>query len=175
MACLNDFVELGQISGFFGVKGWLKLRSYTRPRTGISQYKTFYIGEVNQKPTERVSFSRIQPRGKQLIGYIDGIDSRDQAQGFIGKVLWMQSQDLPALQGEYYWHQLIGLTVTNLQGQVIGTIKRMMETGVNDVIVIANKSGGETLIPYIMSHFIVTVDLPKAAMVVDWPLDEDDD
>lgn len=168
MINVDDFIELGNISGFFGVKGWVKIYSYTRPRDGIKQYQQFYCGD-SKKP---ISFTQIKTSGKSLIGHIDGVNTRDTAQSYLGQSLAVKASDLPKLTNEYYWHELIGLTVTNQQGQQLGTITEMMETGANDVMVIKNTAGEETLIPYAMSLFVLSVDVDKGEMQVNWELDE---
>lgn len=166
---MNDYIELGKIAGFFGVKGWVKLYSHTRPRIGIADYSQFYVGD-NKTP---LTFTKIQESGKYIIAHIDGVNTREGAQAFLEQSLYVSSQDLPELSNEYYWHQLVGLTVINQHQQIIGTITEMMETGANDVMVIHDDHGTEHLIPYAMSHFVVSVDTDKGEMRVDWELDDD--
>lgn len=164
---MNDYIELGSISGFFGVKGWVKLYSYSRPRVGIGKYRDFYLGE-NKTP---VRFSQIKESGKNVIGHIQGIDSRETATPYIGQSLFIKQQDLPKLENEYYWRELIGLTVINQHGVVLGRIVEMLETGANDVMVV-DYHGQELLIPYAFSHYVLSVDLDKQEMRVDWELDD---
>ncbi len=161
---MNNYLELGKISGFFGVKGWVKIFSYTRPRIGIADYKEFYLGEAKTP----IVFTEIKESSKHVVGHIKDIDDRDDAIRFQEQILYVKREDLPQLDNEYYWHQLIGLTVVNQQGDVLGKICEMMETGANDVIVIRNDNNEETLIPYVMSHFVLSVDLSAGEMVVDW-------
>ncbi len=165
---MNKYIELGSISGFFGVKGWVKLYSHTRPRTGISQYKHFFMGEAKQP----VRFAAIKASGKNVVGHIDGVDSRESAERYLGQTLYITHEALPALDNEYYWHELIGLKVINQQGVLLGEITEMMETGANDVMVIQGVNG-EVLIPYVFSHFVLSVDLDKGEMLVDWEEDEE--
>lgn len=170
MIDVDDFIELGNISGFFGVKGWVKLYSHTRPRDGIKQYRQFYSDD---KKTP-ISFTEIKKSGKNVIGHIEGVNSREDAESYLGKLLFIKQSDLPKLNNEYYWHELIGLTVINQQGQNLGKIDEMMETGANDVMVIKSEQGEELLIPYVMSHFVLAIDLEKGEMQVDWDSDEVD-
>lgn len=163
------YIELGKISGFFGVKGWVKLFSYTRPRIGISEYNRFYLGDAKTA----ITFTQIKESAKHIVGHIEGIDTRDDAMRFQEQVLYIKREDLPQLDNEYYWHELIGLTVTNQHGQLLGKITEMMETGANDVIVIQDDNGKETLIPYVMSRFVLSVDMMAGEMQVDW-VDDDE-
>ncbi|PID33619.1 MAG: 16S rRNA processing protein RimM [Thiotrichales bacterium] len=167
---VNDYIELGNISGFFGVKGWVKLYSYSRPRVGIGKYKDFYLGD-NKTP---IRFTQIKESGKNVIGHIEGINSREEASDYLGQSLFIKQQDLPKLENEYYWHELIGLTVINQQDVVLGKIVEMLETGANDVMVIRNDSE-ELLIPYAVSHYVLSVDLDNQIMRVDWEIDDNDE
>ncbi len=166
---MNDFIEIGSISGFFGVKGWVKLYSYTRPRRGISAYLNCFLGDEKSP----IRFTQIKQSGKYIIARIDGVDSRDEASHYVGQSLSIKRRDLPKLDNEYYWHELIGLTVVNRQDQVLGKITEMMETGANDVMVITSDSGGEILIPYAVSHFVLSVELDKQRLRVDWEINND--
>lgn len=166
---MSDYIELGNISGFFGVRGWVKLYSYSRPRSGITHYRNFYLGDDKTA----IAFSQIKVSGKNVIGHIQGVDSKEAALDYLGKGLFIKRQDLPKLNDEYYWHELIGLTVINQQGITLGEIVEMMETGANDVMVI-HQQEKEILIPYAVSHFVLDIDLDKGVMRVDWELDEDD-
>lgn len=167
---MNDFVELGHIASCFGVKGWVKLYSHTRPRIGIADYSQFYYGDKKAL----LKFSTIKASGKYIIGHITDVNSRDAATPYIGQSLFVRRDDLPELDDEYYWQDLIGLTVINQCNQVLGTITEMMETGANDVMVIHDADGRETLIPYAVSHFVLSVDLEQGEMRVDWELDDAD-
>lgn len=167
---MEDFIELGKISGFFGVKGWVKIYSHTRPRIGIGNYSLFCLG-AKKTP---IRFTRIKSSGKNIIGHIEGVDTREAAQPYIGQSLFIRQDELPQLDNEYYWHQLIGLTVINRQGVTLGKITEMLETGANDVMVIHAASGEEILIPYAVSHFVLSVDLDKSEIHVDWELDDNE-
>lgn len=168
---MNDYIELGRISGFFGVKGWVKLYSHSRPRAGIANYHRFYLGENKSD----IEFTQIKESGKNIIGHIKGVDSREAAEPFIGHDLFIQRQDLPTLDNEYYWHELIGLTVINHEGTTLGKVVEMMETGANDVVVIHDENEEEILIPFAMSHFILSVDIDKGEMRVQWELDDNEE
>lgn len=167
---MNDFIELGSITSCFGVRGWVKLYSHTRPRVGIADYTQFYLGDTKQA----VIFSEIKASGKYIIGHIDGVDCRETAAPYLGKSLFIKLDDLPRLDNEYYWQELVGLTVINQHEQVLGRITEMMETGANDVMVIHDDSGKETLIPYAVTHFVLSVDIAQGEMRVDWEVDDAD-
>ncbi len=166
---MSEYIKVGKISGYFGVAGEVKLYSYTRPIAEIQQYTQFYLGE-GKSP---ILFTRIRDNKKHIIGKIDGKNNRNDVLDLIGLSLYIRPEDLPALpEGEYYWRDLIGLAVRNQQGIDFGIIESILETGANDVLVIKNhKTGDETLVPFVLEHFIISVDLANKTMLVDWEMD----
>lgn len=164
------FVELGKIVGVWGVKGWVKLHSYTRQRADISQYPTWYLKVPRSElPPSPIAVLNCREQGQGIVAQLHGIDDRDQAQLLAGQIIMVRQSDLPELpQGEYYWQQLIGLSVSNAS-QLIGTVSSMLETGANDVLVCnsANEGEPEILIPY-TDEVVLNVDLELGAMTVDW-------
>jgi len=166
----ESYVELGKLVGVWGVKGWVKLHSYTRNRADISQYKKWYLSEP-RKPAEIRSIEVLQCReqGQGIVAQLAGINDRDQAAAMSGLVISVKQSDLPALpQGEFYWQQLIGLTVSNNEGE-IGEVESILETGANDVLVIKRKQPGlsDVLIPY-TEHAVLDIDLQQGTLSVDW-------
>ena len=164
------YVELGKLVGVWGVKGWVKLHSYTRNRKDISQYQTWYL----KKPKSNAAATSItvlncREQGQGMVAQLEGVDDRDQALAMSGQVILVKQSDLPALpEGEFYWQQLIGLSVNNDAGP-IGEVHSIMETGANDVLVCKNveQGGTDVLIPY-TNEVILEVDLERGSMMVDW-------
>ncbi len=159
-------IQVGYIQGVFGVKGWNKVFSYCRPKQQILEYAIWQLRNHNSEQTLEVEQGKLQGNG--VIVKLKSIDNRNVAEELIGAEVWLPITALPSLStGEYYWFQLIGLEVVNTQGQVFGKIKKLMETGANDVLVVQNHSD-EILIPYIKEEVIKSVDLDKKIMTVDW-------
>jgi 16S rRNA processing protein RimM len=148
----EKLLELGKISGVFGVKGWVKVYSYTDPREGITNYSPWRVKLKGQWREYTVEAG--QRQGKTVIAKLEGIDAirSDQLQ--------------PLAEGEYYWHQLEGLQVVNLQGVELGIVDHMMETGANDVMVV--KGDRERLIPFTQGHTVELIDLDEGVITVDW-------
>lgn len=158
-------ILIGQVSGCFGVKGWLKIFSYSDPRENITTYESWIIdGEL---------YDSIQSKknGKLIVAKLKGIDDIETAQTFIGKKIEIERQQLHDLNDEqYYWRDLVGLEVTNKEGVVFGTVKNMLDTGANDVMII--KGTRERLIPFIMGNTVINVDLKNSTLLVDWHEDD---
>lgn len=162
----DDLITVGKITGHYGVKGWLKVYSYTQPMENIANYSQWFVG------SESIKGIKAKRHGKTMIAYFKGVDSREKSQKYIGLEVAISSNELqPLPEGQYYWKQLIGLTVKNLEGSELGEVKSMFETGANDVLVLKTIEGDEHLIPYILGGTIVQVDLVDQSLTVDWQLD----
>lgn len=158
---------LGRIVGVFGIKGWVKLKSYTRPPEAVFGYSPWGLGL--ETGWQRKAVLDAQAKGNGLIAKLEGIDDRDMAGTLVGSDIAVARTELPqAEQGAVYWADLVGCTVINHVGVDFGKITSLMETGANDVMVVNN--GRERLIPYI-EEVIESVDLDTRSIRVRW--DED--
>lgn len=163
----KDWVLLGRIAGVYGVKGWVKLESDTRPRQAIFDYSPWRLG-LKDGWEQRV-IEAGEARGNGLVAKIEGVDDRDLAHSLIGTQIAIPRDQLPeAGEGEVYWADLVGCRVENQEGIDFGEVVSLMETGANDVLVVRN--GRERLVPYI-DEVITDVDLDQKRIKVEW--DED--
>lgn len=156
---------LGKVVGVWGVEGWLKIHSYTRNRADIFEYGQWLVGPAERPRRLALEAGREHGRGG-LIAKLAGLDDRDAAAAEVGSLIQVSPEQLPVLEeGEYFWHQLEGLRVENLEGAGLGTVDHLFETGANDVLVVLGER--ERLIPYIPA-VIREVDLDAGIMRVDW-------
>ncbi|CAG7856783.1 hypothetical protein MCAMS1_01402 [biofilm metagenome] len=161
-------IQVGLISGVFGIKGWLKIASYTAPKDNILNYKPWLLKKGNEEKTVKVIAGKLQ--GKGLIAQIDGINDRDQAQLLIGWAVYINHAQLPALKkGEYYWADLVGLEVENTDGIHFGKVESLIETGSNDILLVNGDK--ERAIPFLQGQTIQSIDLVAGKMIVDWDAD----
>ena len=179
----TDYATLGKIGAVHGVKGWVKLISFTDPAENILKFTHFYLSpqSVSGSQTAEHSFEQVEIdecriQGKHFIGHIKGCDDRDKARLFTGCDLKVDRTSLPEPgKAEYYWYQLEGLTVINLQNEVLGTIHHLVETGANDVMVISATDDSideeERLIPFLREQVIKQVDMDLQILRVDWEKD----
>lgn len=171
------YVELGKIVGVWGVKGWVKLHSYTRERADIAQYKTWYLsrhkkGPANDAEPVVIEVLNCREQAKGIVAQLASVDDRDQAMAMSGQGIWVKESDLPDLpDGEFYWQQLIGLVVSN-KDQEIGKVQSILETGANDVLVCksSEQGGSDVLIPY-TDDVVLNTDVEAGTMLVDWDPD----
>ena len=108
--------------------------------------------------------------GKGVIARLQGVDSREGAAALSGMTVSVRREQLPrTAPGEYYWVDLIGLRVTTTDGAELGTVASLIETGANDVLVVAGAR--ERLIPFLPERTVTCVDLEAGTLTVDWDSD----
>ena len=165
-------VVLGRISGLFGVRGWVRVFSYTEPREAVLQYKGLLLGrDGDWQSTEVVEGQR---HGKSVIAHLKGFDDRDQAATLIGTEIGVDREALPEPDdGQYYWSDLLGSTVVHSDGKELGRIDSILETGAHDVMVVHGGKDGEQerLIPFVKDKVVISVDLKERRVNVDWEWD----
>ncbi len=163
-------ILVGRVGGVYGVRGWLKIDSYTRPKENIFTYSPLLV-RVDSS-WKNVEIEEFQQRGSgRLLVKMVGINTPEQAREYTSCDIAVAQEQFPALtEGEFYWHDLIGLEVINQDQINLGKISDILETGANDVLVV-KKTGDKTtktLIPLVMDVFVKKVDLIAKTMHVEW-------
>lgn len=162
----RKIVQIGHISGVHGIKGWVRLHSLTEPRESIFEYQPWLLGESR----EEVGIQQGKKSGKHLIALLENVDNRDQAENLVGLAVAVYRDQFPELPGtEFYWMDLVGLSVQTTDGRDLGTIERMLATGANDVMVVQGER--ERLIPFVRGQYVKSVNLEDGILVVDWDPD----
>ena len=172
----NDgkLVVLGQFGKIHGLKGWLKLNSFTSPPENILDYPQLLAVIDRKRTTLKIDQFRRQPKG--LLVHVDGYDDPESARQLTGVELSVMIDTMPELtDDEFYWHQLLGMKVVNQQAELFGQVTKLMETGANDVLVITPTEDSlddrERLVPYLVDTVIVAVDLDGNIITVNWGAD----
>lgn len=159
----GEEIALGYVSAVHGVKGWVKIRSWTRPMEAILDYQPWLLGEDRQS----VKLIDGRKQGKGLVVQLPGSDDREQARLLVGQQIHVRRDQMPATApDEYYWSDLIGLEVYTLSGELLGKVDELMETGANDVLVI--KGQREHLVPFVHGEFVKNVSFEDGRIDVDW-------
>jgi 16S rRNA processing protein RimM len=158
-------VIVGKVSGIYGVRGWVKVLSDTRPEENILSYTPWLLGRDGNWETRGVLEGT--RHGKGLIARLEGMTDRDTARLFVGSTIALYRDQMPALpEGQYYWCDLIGMDVVNRGGIKLGQVSEIRETGANDVLVIEGDQ--RHLIPLLMDRYVMDIDMPANRMTVDW-------
>lgn len=162
-------VIVGKVVGLYGVSGWVRVQSFTDPKEALLDYERWLIRDGE----EWLSAAREAARshGKGLVAKLSLAADRDTAAEWVGAEIAIERDALrPPGPGEYYWHDLTGLTVSDTAGRELGKVDYLLETGSHDVLVVKG-DGGETLIPFVIDTYVKSVDLNGGHMVVDWEWD----
>lgn len=159
-------VEVGEVKAAFGVKGWVKVFSYTRPAEQIFSYRGWLLGKEGVK-CRLEDYDQRSNGG--LIAKIEGIDDRTTASMLAGKAIAIHQSELAVLEEGYYWSEIIGLDVFSSSGEPLGQVTQMIETGANDVMVV-RIADDEHLIPYADS-IVQNVELEAGRIIVEWQSD----
>lgn len=180
----SNLITVGRITGVFGIKGWVKVLSSTEPVEQILNYAPWWLKTRHGVKAVEIDEYLLRPQG--LVVHIKGMDDRNEAED-LGRVdIAVEKAQLPELEnGEYYWHQLLGMRViSQFDGQEydFGRVDKILETGANDVLVakpdasseigIENgKSKKEYLVPWIPGTYIKEVKLAEGTIIVEWDPD----
>lgn len=166
----EEFLPVGKISGAFGIKGWVKVFSFTEPRSNILEYTPLFIKIQGEWKEIEVTGGKAQ--GKGVVMGFKNVTDRNQTLSLIGAELAIRKSQLaPAEDNEYYWTDLIGLEVINEQQQTLGLVDSLLETGANDVLVVKTVQGVEILVPFVLDVIVKSVDIDKQRILVDWQID----
>jgi len=162
-------ILLGRIHGAFGVRGELKLESFTEPAAAIFRYQPWILRDAQGRERELAGASGRETH-KGLVAVFPGVGDRDAADALRGSELWVPRSALPPPSaGEYYWVDLEGLRVVNLEGADFGTVSHLFATGANDVLVARGER--ERMIPFLEPDYIRAVDFQAGVVTVDWDAD----
>lgn len=158
-------VVIGRVVGVYGVRGWIKVYSYTEPPEAILRQRDWLVR--HHETWRSVKLQAGRTHGKGIIAQLEGCDTPEQARALIGMDIGVPRAALPMLAaGEYYWADLEGLRVITQEGADLGVVDHLIETGANDVLVV--KGERERLIPYLRGAVVTAVDLDQGVMRVNW-------
>lgn len=162
---MENMVIMGRVVAPYGVLGWLKIHPDTEMLDGLLDYPTWWLGRAPHWVSRAVEAAKVH--NAFLLVKLEGVNDRDAAFACKGMSVAVPREALPEPQeNEFYWSDLIGLQVTNLQGVDFGHVQRVFETGANDVVVV-KKDKKERLLPFV-DQVIKEVNLKQGVLVVDW-------
>jgi 16S rRNA processing protein RimM len=164
----KDLVVMARIAAPFGIKGWLKLQTFTQEPDSLDAYASWLI----KAPSgwEEWELEEFAVNAKGAVAKLKGCDDRSQAELIAKRDIAIPRESLDeAAHGEHYWIDLIGADVVNPLGERLGKIETLMETGANDVLVV--KLGTEELLIPFIADVIVKVDRVARVVTVNWSKD----
>ncbi len=166
---MADTVLIGRVTAAHGVRGWVKVKSFTDPPDNLLTYAPWLLRDRRGAyvPVDVVGTQR---QGANFLAHFAGCDDRDAAEAFRGTDIFVTTEALAPLEpGEYYWRDLIGMAVRNREGTEFGTVHSLMETGAHDVLVVRH-GDDEVLMPF-TEPYLCEVRLEDRVIVMDWQED----
>ena len=159
-------IQVGKVHGAFGVRGEVKLESFTEPRSAIFRYQPWVLRDARGIEREcEGAKGRETPKG--VVATLPGVEDRDGAEAPRGLDVFVPREALPPPKpGEYYWVDLEGLRVRNVEGVDFGVVSHLFSTGANDVLVAQGER--ERMIPFVLPDYIVSIDFDASLVTVDW-------
>ena len=174
-----DAIEVGRILDAWGVKGWFKVHSHSNDPQALFSSKRWYIqpserGEKTFSGVLKLAIREAKTHSDLVVATAQEISDRADAEALRGARVFVARSSFPTAQkDEYYWVDLIGLSVVNREGLLLGEIVELLSTGPQTVMVIAylvDGKPGERMIPFV-SAFVDDVDLTARQVRVDWQPD----
>jgi len=180
----DPLVTLGRIAGVYGIKGWVKIVSSTRPIDAILDYEEWFVGHPGA-----VKFATPLLEGKPhtsgLIAQINNakgqpIEDRDEAARLVGAEIAVRRSAMPPTEGdEIYWFDLVGMTVQSSEGAELGEVIELTSNGAQDILIVRDTSGAldedgkplQRLIPFVRGPIIESVSLETKLIVAHWQPD----
>ena len=154
-------VELGRVVGAFGIKGWLRLYSYTQPPEKILTYRRWNLGGREWNVIE----GHLQAGG--VVASLEGLADRDAAAALNEQVVSVPRSALAKpRRGEFYWTDVLGSEVISTTGVALGTLASVTSNGAQDVMVVQGER--ERLIPFVVGPIVQGVDAAAKRIVVEW-------
>lgn len=170
----DDLIILGRIISPYGLRGWLNVHFFGDDPLALGKMPQWWLGKDPNRlsPDESrwrtYAVQQLKPHGKSMIAKLEGVDDRTAAEAIDGNYLAAPREALPKTEkDEYYWADLIGLTVENTQGIGLGKLIQLMTAGAHEVLCIKDEAGQERLLPFV-SAVVKQVDVNAGKMLVEW-------
>ena len=171
-----DIIVIGRLGRSFGVKGWQVLQSFTDPPENILQYGPWYLQRAPDSPWQELFKPACQPHKNGHIVRLEHIQNPEDAHTYSGSLIGVTRDSLSADENiidsadvEYFWHDLVGCEVYNLDDVGLGRVDHLIETGSHDVLFVKSEEGNH-LIPF-HEPYLQNVDLTAKRISVEWHLD----
>jgi len=184
-----DAIEVGRILDAWGIKGWFKVQAYSADAQALFSARRWFVLPAEDKPATAVAVKAgrlppvlkvlaIRDHGEGIVASVEGVTDRSGAEALRGVRIFASRSSFPRPDpGEYYWVDLIGLNVVNRQGEELGVVSGLLDTGPHSVLRITPpgmtapvKPDQERLVPFVAA-FVDDVDLEQRCITVDWGLD----
>ena len=181
----EDLVEVGYVGAAYGIRGWIKVQPHADDASALLHARRWWLLAPPQAGLVVADSARAQPvcvkiaqsreHSGTVVAQASGVADRNLAEALRGRRVWIRRADFPAPEDdEFYWVDLIGCSVSNQQGELLGEVSGLIDNGAHQILQVAfvqpDGKAGERLIPFV-DAFLRTVDTSARRIVVDWGLD----
>ncbi|WP_354675342.1 ribosome maturation factor RimM [Cupriavidus alkaliphilus] len=181
----EDLVEVGYVSAAYGIRGWIKVQPHADDASALLHAGRWWLLSPPQAGLVAADAARAEPacvkiaqsreHSGTVVAQAAGVADRNLAEALRGRRVWIRRADFPAPEeDEFYWVDLIGCSVSNEQGELLGEVSGLIDNGAHQILQVAfvqpDGKAGERLIPFV-DAFLRTVDTAGKRIVVDWGLD----
>ena len=181
----DDAVEVGRVTGSWGIKGAIKVKAFASEPQALLSSKRWFLqppSKATSLPTPLkaaeaypavLQVTEVREHGDGIVATTQEIKDRDAARALLGAGIFVSRSNFPATDaGEFYWIDLIGLTVVNRQGIDLGHVMTLVETGPHCVLSLSSviEAGQPRMIPFVEAY-VDSVDTQARLITVDWPSD----
>ncbi|NOV25832.1 ribosome maturation factor RimM [Cupriavidus necator] len=181
----EDLVEVGYVSAAYGIRGWVKVQPHADDASALLHARRWWLLPPPQAGLVVADAARAEPlcvkiaqsreHSGTVVAQAAGVADRNLAEALRGRRVWIRRADFPAPEeDEFYWVDLIGCSVSNEQGELLGEVSGLIDNGAHQILQVAfvqpDGKAGERLIPFV-DAFLRTVDTAGKRIVVDWGLD----
>lgn len=175
----EDAVEVGRVLDAWGIKGWFRVLPHSSDPEALFAAKQWFLlpSEKGAKTFSGVGLLNIaqaKVHSDSVVASAKGVLDRNAAEALRGARIFVSRASFPAsAEDEYYWVDLIGLPVENREGQAMGVVRDLLETGPQTVLVLEYEIDGKTserMIPFV-SAYVDKVDMAARKILVDWQAD----
>jgi 16S rRNA processing protein RimM len=165
-----NLIDMGYISAAFGIKGWVKIKVASSTAENFATYAQIYL----KLPSGAVIAHTIEQsfiKDGVVHAKLSQVEDRDSAGALTGATLAIAREEFPRLSpDEYYWVDLIGMSVITIQDELLGVVSELLETGANDVLVVKDEKLTQHLIPFV-AQYVKAVNYEAKQIKVEWGLD----
>ena len=174
-----DAIEVGRIADAWGVKGWFKVLPYSNNPEALFSSKRWFLlptekGVKTFEGVARLAIQESKVHSDSVVACAHNVTDRTAAEALRGARIFIARSSFPtAATDEYYWVDLIGLEVVNRQNEPLGTVRELLSTGPQTVLVMEFVQDGKVqdrMIPFV-SVYVDSVDLAARRILVDWQAD----
>ena len=167
---MNEFLEIGQIVNTFGIKGMVKVKSFTDDIKRFDRLEKIYVFKGDGKNVNKIQMQyeieEVKYHKEMVLMKLKGIDNPEDANSLRNYYINVKREDEPELEeGTYYIVDLLGLEVYSDEGNHLGKVDDIYNTGSNDIYVVKDELGKQLLLPAI-ADVIKEINIDEKKIVV---------